>query len=254
MYTRCTACHTVHPVNARLLAQGGGKYCCGKCKKTGNALDSLFDERPGAGDRPPEAGDIPVLESSIDLDKARQSRLAPDETGLYDDSKSISIAPTRPGNRLTRPAWITLVFVVAVTVTFKLSEFYQVSLFDLPVVQSAKARLGIQNPKAAQAFQDLTQIHLASRELSSHPYRADMLRLTATIVNRAPEKQPYPDLEVTLLDAEGKAVSHFRFSPSDYLSEGASSESGMTSQAYLPLVLDLPDPGTVARGFELNFL
>ena len=68
-------------------------------------------------------------------------------------------------------------FVVAVTVTFKLSEFYQVSLFDLPLVQSAKALLGMQNPNAAQPFQDLAQIHLASRELSSHPYRADMLSL-----------------------------------------------------------------------------
>jgi hypothetical protein len=241
-------------VNASLLAQGGGKYHCGKCKKPGSALDSLFDEWPGAGDRPPGAGDIPVLESSIDLNKARQSSLAPDESGLFDDSKNFSIAPTRPGNRLTRPAWITLLFVVAVTVTFKLSEFYQLSLINLPIVQSAKARLGMQNPHAAQPFRDLAQIHLASRELSSHPFRADMLRLTATIVNRAPEIQPYPDLEVTLLDANGRPVSQFRFSPSDYLTEGASRDSGMTSQAYLPLVLDLPDPGTVARGFELNFL
>ncbi len=144
--------------------------------------------------------------------------------------------------------------MVAVTVTFKLSEFYQLSLINLPIVQSAKARLGMQNPHAAQPFRDLAQIHLASRELSSHPFRADMLRLTATIVNRAPEIQPYPDLEVTLLDANGRPVSQFRFSPSDYLTEGASRDSGMTSQAYLPLVLDLPDPGTVARGFELNFL
>jgi len=28
----------------------------------------------------------------------------------------------------------------------------------------------------------------------------------------------------------------------------------MTPQAYLPLVLDLPDPGREAVGFELNFL
>ena len=56
MYTRCPACHTVHPVNASLLAQGGGKYRCGKCNKSANALESLFDEWPEPGDKPPGAG------------------------------------------------------------------------------------------------------------------------------------------------------------------------------------------------------
>ena len=43
MYTRCPGCHTVHPVNAALLASGGGRYRCGKCNKVNNALEALFD-------------------------------------------------------------------------------------------------------------------------------------------------------------------------------------------------------------------
>jgi predicted Zn finger-like uncharacterized protein len=254
MYTRCTACHTVHPVNAGLLARNAGKFRCGKCKKMSNALDSLFDEWPGAGERPPAAGETPVLGSPIDLDEARQSRLTPDEAGLSVDADSPPEAPVKPGHRLARPTWITLALVIAIIIAFKLSGFYQMSISDLSLVQSAKTRLGIQDPPAAQHFRDLTQIHLASRELTSHPFRADMLRLTATIVNRAPEMQPYPDLEVILLDASGQALSQLKFSPSDYLGEGESGESGMTSQAYLPLILDLPDPGSVAVGFELKFL
>ena len=81
-----------------------------------------------------------------------------------------------------------------------------------------------------------------------------MLRLTATIVNRASQSQPYPDLELIMLDAQGQPISTFRFSPADYLTEGASRDAGMTPQAFLPLVLDLPDPGNAAVGFELNFL
>ncbi|MDH3941106.1 MAG: DUF3426 domain-containing protein, partial [Xanthomonadales bacterium] len=83
---------------------------------------------------------------------------------------------------------------------------------------------------------------------------ADMLQLTATIVNRASTPQPYPDLEIILLDASGQPVSRSLFRPADYLAEDASTAAGMTPQAYLPLVLDLPDPGQVAVGFELNFL
>ena len=77
MFTRCTACHTVHPVNAALLAQGGGRYRCGKCKQVNDALASLFDEWPAAGDRPPTAGDVPVLGLSIDLEAAARSRREP---------------------------------------------------------------------------------------------------------------------------------------------------------------------------------
>jgi hypothetical protein len=146
-----------------------------------------------------------------------------------------------------------MALVIAVVVAFKLAEFYQAPLLELPVVQSVKSRLGIQDPAAGLPFRDLQQIHLVSRELTSHPFQAEMLRLSATIVNRAPETQPYPDLEVILLDASGEPMSKLRFSPVDYLAEGASRDSGMTPQAYLPLVLDLPDPGSAAVGFELNF-
>jgi predicted Zn finger-like uncharacterized protein len=254
VFTRCTACHTVHPVNASLLAQGGGKYRCGKCKKLCNALDSLFDEWPAAGDRPPATGELPVLGMPIDLDAARKTRLAPDEAALHGDAETDSETPAKAGGKLLRLTWITMALVIAVIVTFKLAEFFGSPLTELQVVQSVKSRLGIQDPAAGLPFRDLQQIHLVSRELTSHPFRAEMLRLSATIVNRAPETQPYPDLEVILLDASGEPMSKLRFSPSDYLAEGASRDSGMTPQAYLPLVLDLPDPGREAVGFELNFL
>ena len=254
MFTRCTACHTVHPVNASLLARGGGKYRCGKCKKLCNALDALFDEWPAAGDRPPASGELPVLGMPIDLDEARKTRLTPDEAALHGDADADSEVPARSGKKLVRLTWVTMVLLVAVIVTFKLAEFYETPLLELPAVQSVKSRLGIPDPAAGQPFRDLQQIHLVSRELISHPFQANMLRLSATIVNRAPETQSYPDLEVILFDASGEPMSKLLFSPVDYLAEGASRDSGMTPQAYLPLALDLPDPGREAVGFELNFL
>ena len=225
-------------MNAGLLARDGGKYRCGKCKKTGNALDCLFDEWPAAGERPPARGEPPVLGTSIDLEKARQSRLAPDEAALFGEGDTDPVAPANSRGKLARITWITMVLVIAVVVSLKLSGIWP----------------GIQKPLSGHAIRDLSSIQLVSRELASHPIRADTLRLTATIVNRAPDIQPYPDLEVILLDADGQPISRLRLSPSDYLAEGTSKDSGMTPQAYLPLVLDLPDPGRKAVGFELNFL
>ena len=114
----------------------------------------------------------------IDLDEARKTRLTPDEAALHGDADADSEVPARSGKKLVRLTWITLALVIAVIVAFKLAEFYETPLLELPAVQSVKSRLGIQDPAAVQPFRDLQQIHLVSRELISHPYQADMLRLS----------------------------------------------------------------------------
>jgi len=114
-------------------------------------------------------------------------------------------------------------------------------------------RLGLAEPPPEQPFRDLERIHLVNRELRSHPTLPGHLRLGATIVNRAPQAQPYPDIAVSLLDSAGRVVSRQRFTASDYLAGNPGSDARMQPQAYLPLVLDLDDPGTRAVGFELQF-
>lgn len=253
MFTRCTGCHTTHPVNASLLARAGGKYRCGKCQKLGNALEALFDQWPDAGARPPEAGDIPVLGLPIDLANARKSRLSPEEAALTGDPDETTAASGRSGGWLMRTAWILLALALVAFTVVEIAKFKEIPLANLPLVEPAMLRLGLKEPPVAPVFRDLEQIQLASRELTSHPFKAGTLQLTATIVNRAPQSQPYPDLEVILLDSNGGKVSQMLFSPGDYLARGKASNSSMTPGAFLPLTLELPDPGNEAVGFELNF-
>ena len=253
MYTRCPGCHTVHPVNAALLSAGGGRYRCGKCNKVSNAVESLFDQWPQAGARAVPPGDIPVLGLSLDLEGAARSRSAPADAGFDDPEDRIEVSGGTRSRWLVRSVWIVGAIVVLAVTAWQWTEFLGNPLLERPQVQAALVRLGLQSPPPEKPFRDLDEIHLVSRELSSHPHRSGQLRLSATIVNRATRKQPYPDIEVTLLDASGRALLQQRFAPADYLDPGSAPGASMVPHAYLPLAVDLEDPGPRAVGFELEF-
>jgi predicted Zn finger-like uncharacterized protein len=230
VFTRCPGCHTVHPVNAALLAVGGGRYRCGKCNKVSNALESLFDEWPEAGSRATTPGEIPVLGLALDLKAAAKARRDPE--GAEPDDTPDAGSSKKAGSRapwLLRAARIGGALLVLTAVAWQWAQFQ------------------------AEPFRDLDQIHLVSRELTSHPALSGRLRLSATIVNRADRAQPYPDIEVALLDATGNSVFSRRFTPDDYLDPERPPGAAMAPQAHLPLTLDMEDPGGEAVGFELQF-
>jgi predicted Zn finger-like uncharacterized protein len=253
VYTRCTACHTTHPVNASLLARAGGRFRCGKCQKIGNALDALYDEWPAAGERPPGPGEVPVLGLPLDLEQARKARQDGDEAGRSDDPEYAPDVIRSTTRRWLRPAWIGLAAVLIGVVAFEYAAFRGTPLTGSQALESTLTRLGLRAPPTEPPFRALDQIQLVSRELRSYPFEAGRLQLSATIVNRARRVQPYPDLEVVLLDAGGAEVGRTRFAPADYLAKNADGSKGMTPGAFLPLVLELADPGEQAVGFELNF-
>lgn len=242
MYTRCPGCHTVHPLNAALLAGGGGTYRCGKCSKVNNALESLFDSWPDPGANPPKKGELPVLGLQLDLDAAADDRQAPHAT----DTRG------RAGH-LRRLALIVAAASLLLVIGFEVAEFQGRPLLARPVVEGALVRLGLREPPPVEPWRDLEQIHLVSRELRTHPNLPGQLQLTATVVNRANRSQPYPDIEVTLLGASGAVMLRRLFTPEDYLAADQVSNAAMAPGAYLPLAVDLDDPGAQAVGFELQF-
>lgn len=243
MYTRCAGCHTVHPVNANLLSRAGGRYRCGKCKRLGDALEALFDEWPGPGESPPARGEPPTLGLPVDL----HPEVRPDDTQPHDDG-----TPPRR-RRWLRVAWISAAVVVLAAIAFELADFYGHPLIGGDRTRVTRGNSPPGSEPSARPFRDLSRIQLVRRELGSLPTRPGWLRLDATIVNRAERPQPYPVLEVVLLDRYGDRLSSQRFEPADYLSAGTAADSTMTPQAYLRLALDLPDPGPEAVGFELKF-
>jgi hypothetical protein len=90
--------------------------------------------------------------------------------------------------------------------------------------------------------------------MHTHPTRSGILVLSLTFVNLAPRNQAFPELEVTLMDAANQPVAQRRLQPADYLRAGADSSAGLATEVYLPVLLELGDPGEQAVGFEIRFL
>jgi predicted Zn finger-like uncharacterized protein len=253
VYTRCPGCHTVHPVNAALLAAGTGSYRCGKCNKLNNALECLFDDWPTPGAQPPKAGDPPVLGASIDLKGAAKARQEPEQTQTHQDETAAEPPRGRAARWLLRSAWIAGAIAILLVVMVQWAKFQGEPLLERASIRSGLVRAGLVSPPPRTEFRDIDRIHLVRRELRSHPTLPGRLRLTATVVNRAAQSQPYPDIDVALLDAAGDVVLRKRFAPSDYLAPDAPAGGELAPHAYLPLVLELEDPGVRAVGFELEF-
>ena len=253
MYTRCPGCHTVHPVNALLLAQERGKYRCGKCKQTNNALESLFDQWPDPGDNPPVAGQLPVLGFDLDLKAAKQARLRPGKSSIFTDEEGGEKRGSRRSKKTLRAVWITTAITLLILVTVYLAEFFRPPLVDSPGVEDMLVNTGLKDLSTTAPFRNLDQVQLLSRDMRSHPTRPDALLLSLTIVNRAPRTQAFPKLEVILLDSGGQTLVSHLFDSDEYLAEGADIDTGMTPEAYVHISLDLADPGRQAVGFELQF-
>jgi len=252
MFTRCPGCSTVHPVNAAILAQNGGHYRCGKCSKTSNALESLFDEWPEPGNKPAKPGDLPVLGTEIDLEKAQQARLDPNAAD-DDEVSGAAPKPSRAARFFVRTAWLLGGLIVGAVIIVNVAEFAGQPVIEQEEIDAAKVALGLEEPPRREIFRDLELIHLVSRRLAANPERPGFLTLEATIVNRASRSQPYPSIEVILFDAGGARLSSHEFPPSNYLSGSSAPGATMAPHAYLPLSLQLEDPGVQAVGFELNF-
>lgn len=254
MFTRCPGCHTVHPVNAALLAQGNGLYRCGKCNKVSNALQNLFDHWPEAGESPSSARvqnrQPPVLSSSLDLEGDSSHDLPADESDL----PGLEGLGTAPGsNTRGRNAWAAAAVVLVAVTLLNLFFVSGDALMARPTVQAMLQGIGAIDSPPEPKFRNLDLLHLASSEMHSHPTLEETLVLTATIVNRADRQQPYPDLQITLFDAQNQTLASRIFAPEEYLPRGSTMQSGMPPGAYLPVVMELLDPGNHATGFVIKF-
>ena len=245
MFTRCPQCKTVHPLTAAVISHARGLVQCGQCDRSFSSLSFIFDEWPsGEAHRPAVGPDatLPII-----------GRASTAVTNV--ETTSAKADETDPEN--TKPAHLVWAISTALLVLLTLANI--VWTFREPLLNTPRINTWMNQTDGLQVEQqgllkDPQQIQLVSRDMHTHPTRSGILILSLTFVNLAQRSQVFPELEITLVDAANQPVAHRQFHPVDYLRPGADTRDGLTTDVYLPVLLELGDPGELAVGFEIQFL
>jgi len=243
MFTRCPKCKTVHPLTAQILSHARGLVQCGQCGRPFSALSFLFDEFPSG------KAHAPAIDKNAGppiIGKISKTSKKADEAEIEEAAPTVH-APHRL-------AWSMVTALLVLITVANLGWTFREPLKQNPAVNTWLKDNGWLEVEPEGLLKDPDQIQLISRDMHSHPTRSGILVLSLTFVNLAQRPQIFPVLEITLLDGSNQPIAQRRFEPTDYLRTGADTEPGLAADVFLPVLLELGDPGEQAVGFEIQFL
>jgi predicted Zn finger-like uncharacterized protein len=100
---------------------------------------------------------------------------------------------------------------------------------------------------------DTSKIIIQGRNLSSNPDNPDILVMQLSMVNTASYEQPYPKLQLSLFDDNGKLVARRIFTSEEYLTSN-DKHSMMPRAISILAEMQVVDPGEEVTGFSFDFL
>jgi hypothetical protein len=150
-------------------------------------------------------------------------------------------------------AWRGGLWLLLVLTLVNLAWTFRQPLLGQPWLQRDLSEWGVTEEPAITWFRDLEAIRLQTRQLRPHETFAGILVLTATFISDADRPQPWPELELTLLDSAGRLLARRRFAPPDYLGRAPDTGEWLPPGVLVPVRLDFADPGSDVAGFEISF-
>lgn len=264
MMTRCPSCGTAFRVTPEQLKARAGKVRCGHCSAVFNALETLEDSHPVAGAidaaSPPSDGIPAAPAEAHEPEPAPDSSLpAPPEAVAAADNASIDLLLEDIGSEAAAPAsrgrllaWSLAglaglaILVVQAAYVFR-AELAAAEPDLRPHLQEMCSLLDCDIPLPRKA--DLVGIETS--DLHPDPQQKNLLVLVATLKNRAPFAQEYPQLELTLTDTHDQPMVRKVFAPAEYLAQDADVRAGFAANGDLVVTLWLDATGIGASGYRL---
>jgi len=286
--TLCPTCNTRFKVSQAQLDAHQGLVRCGRCQAVFNATEYLQDDQPNPQlDLPIEpeatqstlvetpAAPVPATHAEFDFslikspfpeqqDTARQKTQQQDKTELTKPitlAQDISVAdgPDVPPLDATKKRkekhtgpWIAGSLLLLIILLAQGVYFFRVELAAnqpglKPALISYCRLLQCTVPLPQKA--DLMSIE--SSDLEADPSQASVIALNALLRNHAPYTQAYPNLELTLTDAQDKPLARRTFRPAEYLKPDDDEKQGLAANRELNVKLNLDTTDIKPSGYRL---
>lgn len=241
MYTRCPKCRTTFAVTNEQLAARGGVVRCGNCHKVFRADQQLMQSIPRAKADTTKATATPSTAAT----ETRSSGPMPTLDELLWGKKRSRIKPV---------FWGAGVLMGLAALTVQVIYFYSTELGQDPELRPHVLLVCETLGCTIQPQVDAGLIELTKTRVSPHPRYANVLRLRATLINRASFSQAYPLMEVSLSNRHGVIVGRRTYRPEQYLGKKKNPLHNMIPNVIVHARLEITSPTRRADGFEIRLL
>jgi len=266
--TQCPQCSTRFKVSQEQLDAHQGLVRCGRCQTVFNATEYLQDDQPSPQlDLPiaveePQPAPATATHAEPDFSRAEfQDGAAQNNTGPAEPitrAQKITFlhhsddAPAESAKKKSSWPWVAGSVLLLIILLAQAAYFFRVELAAnqpglKPVLTTWCSLLQCTVPLPQKA--DLMSIE--SSDLEADPAQVGVITLNALLRNHAPYAQAYPNLELTLTDAQDKALARRTFRPVEYLKSGEDEKEGLAANRELGVKLNLDTTDLQASGYRL---
>lgn len=270
LITSCPNCETNFIVTPEQIAPQMGKVRCGNCQHVFNAVDHLADipdettaeilkpfKSPEASneilsEEPIEAQLDALIESTHEGENSNSLLLDMQPTPFSD--ASIDLEESIFDAKVKRSNWLLLVIIallgllaIAQSVYFLRQniaiQWPQLKPHLLKICETLQCKIDL--PKNA----DLLTID--DSDLKEDAVYKGLIHLTSTIINNAHYAQAYPQLELTLTDANDIPILRRAFKPNEYLPATTNFDAGIPAGEEVRVNLPVTASGESVTGYRV---
>ncbi len=269
VYSQCPVCATVFRLDDALAESLPRQVRCSMCAH-------VFDPQTRYAESLPREFlahvSVPATEVGVAADvdggqpQTPAARELPDIEvfGVADEWRlasefEVEQRPRAPAAKLAAPsslAWTAGVLVLLAALLVQVMWFQRDELAGYPELRPWLERMCQVGGCELPLRRDPDRLSLLRGQVAEHPEVEAALVASATLVNQADFRQPYPLLKLTLLDDEQGVAGERWFHPSQYLDDPVQREGwrrGMPVQQPVAVRLSLRDPGTGPAQYVFDF-
>lgn len=256
MFTSCPGCHRQYRIRAGQLTAARGTVRCGYCGRQFNAIERLSD-KPLPIRKPVPEKDIRHTEAKPVSAPAVTE--ATDELNLdelqFDIPEILREEEAMPISNRSRVIWTIGIIVLLAVAAIQIAWFNRDELLEQypqfrPWAEKVCEKLQCELIRVYKT----SEIKLLNRDVRLHPNYSDTLLVNATMANNSAKTQPFPRIQLSLFDTNGKMIASRQFVPEEYLDNSITLNKGMFPNQPVHFVLEVTGPTDGAVSFEFRFL